>query len=251
LPYKYCIAFFFSLAFSSIYGQLTTAADFKRQVYQSAYSVGLNFNTRGYAINARFIEYIDGFNARGLEVEGLKIRHPKEVITSNDVINNTRGFVLGRTNSFYSLRIGYIHEHIMFDKTDQGSVSISWVASGGLSLGLLKPIYLRVAEVTNTDGTILVTRRYVGDTPPANIQGEASFLTGIGQTKLQPGIYGKFGISFDYQLLDEKITSLEAGIAYDYFFTEVPIFYEEDDDINWSGFFQMYISFNFGNKKSQ
>jgi len=48
--------------------------------------------------------------------------------------------------------------------------------------------------------------------------------------------------------LDDKITSVEAGVIYDYFFTEVPIFYEAEQDINWSGFFQLYLTVNFGYK---
>ena len=223
----------FMLLFAlSAQAQLDTDADFKRQVYDRAYTGGINFHSRGYGLNGRYLKFLDGYNAAGLEIDLVKLRHPKETISSEDIFNNYRGFVKGRINSFYSVRVGYIHEHTLFDKTDQGSVSISSIFSGGLSLGLLKPIYLSVDEF-GPDGEYYTSIiRYTGETNPANINGEANFLTGIEETKLKPGVYLKGGISFDYQLLDDKITSVEAGVIYDYFFTEVPIFFEEDRDIN-------------------
>lgn len=236
------------LGFAPLQAQLDTDADFKRKVYDRAYTGGVSFTSRGYALNGRFLKYLDGYNAAGFDLDLVKIRHPKETISSEDIFNNYRGFVKGRINSFYSLRAGYIHEHIWFDKTDQGSVSISYLWSGGLSLGLLKPIYLSVDEFGDDGDFYTNIIRYTGETNPSSINGEANFLTGIEETKLKPGVYLKAGVSFDYQLLDDKITSVEAGVIYDYFFTEVPIFYEADRDINWSGFFQLYLTVNFGYK---
>lgn len=236
------------ISVAPVWGQLDTDADFKRQVYDRAYTGGINFHSRGYALNGRYLKFLDGYNMAGLEIDMVKLRHPKETISSEDIFNNYRGFVKGRINSFYSLRVGFVHERILFDKTDQGSVSMSYVWSGGLSAGLLKPIYLSVDEF-GPDGEFSTnTIRYTGETNPANINGEANFLTGIQETILKPGVYLKGGVSFDYQLLDDKITSVETGVIYDYFFTEVPIFFEEEQDINWSGFFQLYITINFGYK---
>jgi hypothetical protein len=234
--------------YTSMQAQLDTDADFKRQVYDRAYTGGVSFHTRGYTLSGRFLKYLDGYNAAGFELDLVKIRHPKETISSEDIFNNYRGFVKGRINSFYSLRAGYVRERVLFDKTDQGSVSISYNFSGGLSLGVLKPIYLAVDEFTPDGDFVTNIIRYTGETNPANINGEANFLRGIEETNFKPGVYIKGGVSFDYQLLDDKITSVEAGVIYDYFFTEVPIFFESENDINWSGFFQLYITVNFGYK---
>ncbi len=243
--------FFLLLTTTVAQAQLTTDADFKRQVYDRAYTFGLIFHSRGYSINGRYLKYVDGYTARGLEIDFAKLRHPKEVISSNESTVNARGFVLGRINSFYTLRTGYIHHSILYDKTDKGSVSISWLTSGGLSLGLLKPIYLQVQRFTDDGSSIRIsTERYDGTTQFSNINGEANFFVGMDEIKPRPGIYLKGGLEFDYQLLDKKITSVEAGIIYDYFFSDIPIFYEEDENINWSGFFQMYLAVNFGYKKN-
>ncbi len=248
-----CLAFFST---ASIYGQLETSADFKRQVYDREYTGGIIFHSKGYGLNGRYLKYIDGYNKQGLEIDLVKLRHPKEIRTPNQFSNSSRGYVYGRVNTFYAARVGYIRETILFDKTDKGSLSISLITSGGLSLGLLKPIYVQVYRQSNNGQgfeNFLVTERY---NPTNNsgsiIYGEANFFKGLGETALKPGIYAKVSANFDFDLLDKKVTSLEAGVIYDYYFAEVEIFFERANggDINLAGFFQLYFAINFGYKKN-
>lgn len=234
--------------------QLETSADWKRQIYDREYTFGLVGHTMGYGIDFRYLKFQDAFNKRGLEFEFTKLRHPKENTRSPDrSFSNAKGYVFDRENSFFTLRGGYIYEKILFDKTDQGTVAISYILSGGISLGLLKPIYVEVPEDENSTFSPRKIERYnhqkhLGST----IYGEASFFNGITETKLHPGIYVKAGSIFNYQLLEKKVTSLEAGIVYDLFYKEVPIFYEDPngEDVNLQGFFQMYLAFNFGYRKN-
>lgn len=244
------IGIFFLLS-SVAMAQLETSADFKRQVYKKEFTVGITGHSRGYSLNTRILRFKDGYNKHGLELELTNLRHPKEVKTPNtQSYNASRGFVYNRINSFYSLRAGYIREKILFDKTDKGTVSISLVTSGGLSLGLLKPVYVVVQSEPQRPTEIV--RYNPSDPLQSNVQGEANFFRGVGETKLYPGVYLKVGANFDYQLLEKKVTALEAGVIYDYFVREVPIFYEKDggEDINWAGFFQFYVAFNFGYRKN-
>lgn len=252
MPNRHYIWWFILLIVSSVaHAQLKTDADFKRQVYDRAYTASVMFHTRGYAINGRYMKYVDGYNMRGFEIDLSKLRHPKEVITSSESLSNARGYVVGRINSFYTLRMGYFYQNILYDKTDRGSVAISWIVSGGPSLGLLKPIYLQWRQRA-MDGRLqrIVTERYTGQSLP-NIEGEANFFVGMDELSIQPGLYLKTGFEFDYQVMDERITSLEAGVIYDYFFTPVPIFFEENaGDVNWTGYLQFYLAANFGYKKN-
>lgn len=233
--------------------QLETSADFRRQVFKKETTFGISGHSRGYGINARFMKFADGYTKRGLEVELTKLRHPKEVKTPNNQSYGTsRGFVYNRINTFFSLRGGYIREKILFDKTDKGTVSISLVTSGGLSLGLLKPVYVVITTETTPISRNEIVRYNPSDPLQSNVQGEANFFKGTGETQFYPGLYGKLGFNFDYKVSEKKVTALEAGIIYDYYFREVPIFYERDggEDINWAGFFQFYVAFNFGFRKN-
>lgn len=251
---KLAFYIFFILPFIGA-AQLTTDADFKRKVYDREYTAGLIGHSRGYSVSGRYLKHVDGFNKLGFELEVSKLRHPKEVRIPLQFINNSRGFVFGRENSFYTIRTGIAHESILFDKTDQGTISIATFLSGGVSWGILKPIYMQILQPDSAgNGALsrLVTVRYNHfEHGGSNIYGEANYFKGLGESKIVPGIYAKAGSIFDFDFLDDNVTSIEAGISYDYFFKEVPIFYEDEagEDINESGFLQFYIAINFGYKK--
>lgn len=246
------------LIISSFQGiaQLETSSDFRRRVYNREYTVGVIGHSRGYAVNGRYLKYLDGFHKLGFEIDMSKLRHPKEVRTPNQFFSNSRGHVFGRENSLYTIRTGAIYESILFDKTDQGTISISTILSGGFSWGLLKPIYMQILQPDSSGSSVssqIITVRYNHlEYGGSNIFGEANFFQGIGETKILPGIYLKGGFNFDFDLLDKNVTSLEAGVGYDYYFKEVPIFFETEggEDINEVGFLQFYIAVNFGYKKN-
>lgn len=234
-----------------LFGQLDTDADWKRQVYDHEITGGIMLHNRGYGINIRYLKYKDGFSKFGFEYDLVSIRHPKEQKISTN--NLTRGYVYGKLNGLFSLRVGYGRDKILIDKTDQGSISISWATFGGASFGLLKPVYLEVF-VENVQGLdVLSTERYdplLHDF--SRIYGQAPFFQGIEKTSLRMGLYLKSGFVFDYNWRDESITALEIGAVVDYFpqlglysDEKVPIMYEAQ---NYNLWLQFYLTINFGKK---
>lgn len=233
--------------------QLTTEVDFKRTVQTDEYSFGLMLHTRGYGVNFRRMYYLDGFNKQGWEIDILNLRHEKEVNIYNAFDNSARGYVYGKLNTLYSIRAGYILDKILVDKTDRGTISIDLIYGGGLSLGLLKPVYLEIYEPVGGGSFILSTERYDPDIHDyLDIYGRSSFFTGFGEMQIHPGIYGKLGAAFDFDILDNKVTTLETGITADFFFDEAPIMFvppnNEENISNHRLFIQVYLTFNFGKK---
>lgn len=237
-----------------VHGQLDTEADWKRQVYDREFTGGIVFHSRGYAITFRNLHFDDGFNKWGMEFDLASIRHPKEIkFPSPYYFNSSRSFVYGKLNGLYALRAGYGRDKVLIDKTDQGSISISWVTFGGLSLGILKPIYLEIVKET-PQGSVLSTERYNPEVHDySDIYGQAPFFTGIEKSAIRAGVYFKTGFAFDYNWSDKKVTTLEIGAVLDYFpqwfglysDPEVPIMY---DTKNYNAWLQFYVSFNFGSK---
>jgi len=227
--------------------QLDTEIDFKRTVYLNEFSVGPLFHTRGYGVNFRRSYYLDGYTKQGWEIDAVNIRHPKEVNSYNQFDNSARGYVQQKINSFYSLRGGYTREYTLVDKTDQGTVALSIVVAGGASLGLLKPVYV---EVFDNQGFLRVERYDPAIHDYGEIYGRSGFFTGFDEIQFRPGLYLKSGASFDFNLLDERITTLEVGMIADYFFEPVPIMYVPpgSESTNKAWFFQLYLSVNFGKK---
>lgn len=231
-----------------LHGQLTTDADFKRQVYDYDMVGGLHLHTRGYGLNFRKHYHSSGYVKQGFEIEIANLRHEKEVKSFGGFLTNSRGFVFNRLNTFYTLRGGYIREKTLFDKTDQGSVSIGYVWGGGLSLGLLKPVYLEYARIEDFRFVTTFVERFDPTNPSQNaslVQGQANFTHGLFETKLEPGLYMRLGLTFDYHQDDSRINAIELGVMADAFRRPVPIIYDVN---NPQVFFQVYLNVFFGRK---
>lgn len=259
MPYNYrkslkgLSLLFFGLMAFGLQAQLSTDADFKRTVYTDEYTVGLMLHTRGYGMNFRRQYYIDGYNKQGWELDLVNIRHEKEVNIYNPFDNSARGFVYWKLNSFYALRAGYTRDFTIVDKTDQGTVAFDILVAGGLSLGMLKPVYLEIYQQVGNGSFILVTERYDPEVHDFNdIYGRSGFFRGFDEISFLPGAYVKLGGVFDFNLLDERATTLEVGAIFDVYPREVPIFYLPDDpnsDLqNHQAFLQFYLTLNFGKK---
>jgi hypothetical protein len=218
---------------------------------------GIMLHTRGFGMNLRRMRYKDGYNKWGWELDMVSIRHPKEVkLQSQLYFNSSRSFVYGKLNGLYSIRFGYGREKILVDKTDKGSISISWLTMGGPSFGILKPVFL---EVQDEDPLANPDNRRIERYDPQihdyrDIYGQAPFFTGIEKSSLRMGVYVKTGFAFDFNLSDKKITTLEVGAIADYFPAlgiyeeKVPIMFETGNVRNYNLWLQCYITFNFGGK---
>ena len=108
--------------------------------YRNERSLAFLLNSNGYGINGRFGKRIDARNKKLYAIDIVGIKHPKEIRTSN-VYFNTRGFVYGKLNTFINIRTALGKQHEMFRKIDRGGIAIRYFYTGGLSIGLLKPIY--------------------------------------------------------------------------------------------------------------
>lgn len=234
--------------------QLETSADFRRTVYRNQMTGSFVGHTRGYGLNFRRGYFDDGYRLRGYEIDAFMLRHPKEIkYPAAPNFTNARSFVFGKMNSLYSLRFGYFREYTLVDKTDKGTVSVSMIASGGPTLGILKPVYLQIAKIVEGD-IREVTERYDPEVHDLGyIFGASSFFKGFDDLSMRVGVYGKCGFIFDYNYSDSHITSLEVGGIIDYYPGWFGLYQESGPPVmaftqNPSVWWQLYISFNFGKK---
>jgi hypothetical protein len=239
----------------AIQAQLETTADWKRQVYEKEFTGGVMFHTRGYGINIRSLTFKDGFNKWGFDIDLVNMRHPKEVkFPSQYFFNSARSFVYGKINGLYNLRVGYGRDKILIDKTDRGSISISWITFGGASFGVLKPVYLEILKETPTGIQVLSTERYDPSIHDyQDIYGQAPFFSGIEKSSLRMGVYAKTGVAFDYNWNDAKVTTLEVGVIVDYFPQWFGLYQDRNvpimtDTENYNVWLQFYLTVNFGKK---
>jgi hypothetical protein len=221
-----------------------------RYVYKKEWSGGFSLSNRGFGGITRYSIFPSNFIKTQFEAEVVKLRHPKEVKIVNPYYSNAKSYVYGKENSFFTLRTGLGSQFLIFDKAPKEGVEISLVTMGGISWGLLKPVYLEIIQdnVDPNQPDIVSERFDKNQHNITNILGYSGFNKGLNELSVVPGLYIKSGLSFDWSVKDDKVLSLEAGAVVDYFAKPIPIMAEFDQIKNDRLFLSLYATILFGKK---
>ena len=209
---------------------------------------GATLHTRGWGLLLRRAKNKTFLRKRLFELEAVSMEHPKEIRTVNQNVENGKSYVYGELSQVVVTRFGYGRHNVLYAKFDKG-VEIRYLYIGGFSMAWAKPIYLDIAN-RNSVGQVVsvVTERYNPDNlshTQDNILGRSSAFKGIEKMQFYPGIYGKFGFSFEYGKKQKAVRSLEAGVIIDYYIRDVPMMARIKNDPYYLTF---YMSINFGVK---
>jgi len=152
-------------------------------------------------------------------------KHVKEEKLSQEFAGFQIGnpFIYGKQNNFYLLNIGLGQQKLLGGKSNKNGVAVSAIYGGGLTLGLLKPYYLEV--IGRTPGTIDEIKwdekedlRFLNTD---SILGAASLGKGFNEIKMNPGVFAKAAIRFDYGKFNDIVSALEIGINVEYYSQKV------------------------------
>lgn len=194
-----------------------------KMLYKKVIYGGVNIATNGWGITLNYgwqknykYRHVVGFTASN-------IKHEKEVKSFSPYYEDAKGFFYGKLNSLISFRPHFGGQAIMFNRLREKGVEISFMWSAGLSLTLVKPVYL---EVRKFEGAIQVLRKERYD--PAihnreNIYGRAGWFNGFGESKFNPGLFAKAGFFFDFASNHSKVFGLEFGAALDAYLLKVDV----------------------------
>lgn len=230
--------------------QATNADEDKSILYRNELSYGFTLHSAGIGLNVRRYYNKTVNLKRFYEIEFATLKHPKEYRSINVQYENSKSFIYGKVNSFFTFRTVYGRQHVISSKPQRNNVEVRLHYSGGISWGIAKPVYLTFYDQNNsTPGNkTYYTDRYdpmKTEHSLDNIYGRASFLLGFDKIKPYPGLCAKTGVMFEYGSLDDDIKSLEVGVSVDAFPKQIPIMaYIE----NKSYFFNFYVNISFGKK---
>lgn len=245
------IVFFFLFSIFSFAQAQQTNFDDSRTVYQNEWTIGAFIHTRGWGIDYKNGKSITGFKRRIIEAELLTMNHPKQLRQYNPYYSQTKGYFYGKMNHLYLLRLGIGLKNTFLPKQSSRGVSISYIATGGLSLGFAKPIYLVVGrQYVNPYKTVLTVGKYnPKEDFVDNIYGRASWFKGVNETKVYPGLYAKLGLNFEYGNESTNVSSLEVGMALDGYGKKIPIMAPSLTK-NHQFFYTLYINLKIGERKN-
>jgi hypothetical protein len=210
--------------------------------------VGGMLHQNGWGFFFRRGTHLTGYKKKMLEVEAVTMTHPKESSIINAGVSGASSFVYGKLNSLLILRTGYGIQKVMYSKADRSGVEIKYNFYGGVSWGITKPVFLDILHFSSSppyDYDIRTEEYDPQKHPIDSIYGKASFGNGLSQLALHPGLYGKFGLNFEYGHYDDVVTALEIGLIADAYLKPIPIMaYIPNNNI----YFSVYIAFMYGGR---
>lgn len=223
-------------------------------VYTREISGGIRAQTNGFSL---FLEYgfiKNIFKTRIIQLEyqyfiDYKLKRQKAVPIGKD---SGRDYFYGLQNKFHTIRINYGVRRMIAEKARRNGVRLSFMAMGGISLGLMVPYYLDLKYQPDGIGGVYEIRseRYSEANRDKFLDkqsiNEASTIgKGFSKTEPVPGLHGKLGLNFDFGTRDEFVKSLEAGVMTDLYYKPLPLLI---NDQNRFYKFSAYISFQFGKR---
>ena len=183
---------------------------------------GFKFVTDGYG---GFLEYgISKSPNKALlfQLDISERKHLKET-KSQSLYPNTSPLIYGKVNFFYPVRLGVQKSFVFGNKGDKNGVQISGNIGGGISLGLLRPYQIQIYNDSsqsfefinhNSADSGLYASLY---DPYKSVIGGPDFGKGWNQMKLNPGIYLKPALRFDYGKYSDVISGIEVGVNAEFY----------------------------------
>lgn len=211
--------------------------DEKKIFFRNEKSWAFFIKNNGIGGNYRKGKRINAFKKHIWEVDLHYVKAAKEIKISNSATQLNQ-FVHGKSNFTLDIRGGVGLQKELFRKIDKNGVAVRYFYTVGPTVLLLKPIYYEVINTSTSDIEIKVYDPGVS----GNYLGRASFFRGIDEIKIDPGIYLKAGLSFEYSKQDIKLKALEIGAMAGLYLTEYEIMYGHKS----RHLFSLFISFRWG-----
>lgn len=227
-------------------------------VYKTERTYDFKIHTYGFAVGMTWGEIKTYYKTKYYSLELGMIKHPKERLQNKNVSFENEGtsnsFAYAKRNSLFVLRGGVGEKRYLTEKTRRKGASIGINYEGGVSIGLLKPYYIK-SLFTNVES--IRELRKIKFTEENREQflnydttfGGAGFFHGITGTTIRAGVHGKLGLQMALGAFDKNVKALEAGVMVDLYPTKVPIMVEIDELTNSRYFLNLYLTLQIGKRK--
>ena len=221
-------------------------------VYQKQNLFGFKLATDGWAVfyEKGLMKTVEKTTLFSVEIGERKSNREQKVASlDQNGFSFGTSFVYGKQNNFYFLKLGVGQSMLLGGKGNKNGVAVSAIYGGGLSIGLLKPYYIKVTENSVQSEIRYLDNKSRNDTlflTPAAITGGAGVFKGFGEMKIRPGVFVKTALRFDYGKYNELVSSIEAGINAEYYASKIPLMI---DNKQRRFFIQAYVALEFGKRK--
>ncbi len=205
---------------------------------------GIKLNTDGYGISYERGKYKSNTLTTIYQFELNEKKSPREIkVSAAASADGVSSYIPGKENNFFQFKMSAGQQRRLGGKGNKNGVAVTYLYTGGVSVGILKPYLINVVDKYNNNFQssypTIIDSNYIET-------GAAGFFTGWGQLKVKPGLNAKTAMRFDYGRFNESITAIEVGVSAEYYFSKIPqmIIIPEKHF-----FFNGYVTILFGKRK--
>jgi hypothetical protein len=217
-------------------------------LYRNDASGKIYASTRGLGMLYRRGKHVTGKSRSYYEIDIQNLRHPKEVKVVGAAENRKR-FVYGKLNSVLMVRGAFGFQNVIYSKADNKAVEVRFSYSAGPAFAFAKPYYVQVYRQnrpiigprTDPDEVKFNSENFTQD----SVVGRGTFLKGLAETTIYPGLTGKFNLSFEYASYTDFIRAIETGVTVDFFPKALPMMARNPAE---SLIITLHVGFVFGRK---
>jgi len=209
---------------------------------------GIRLATDGYGISFEKGKFKSPSKTLLYQFELNEKHDPKEhhISATSDGINFS-SVVPYKLNNLYEFKMAIGEQRLIGGKGNKNGVAVTYLYTGGVTVGLLKPYYLDVQnQITGATYTKTYAQLATDTAEDDFITGASGFTVGWGNLAFKPGVNAKQALRFDYGRLNQTITAIECGLTEEYYFSKIPLVYMVKQH---SFFFNAYVSILFGSRK--
>lgn len=204
--------------------------------YTHQLSIGGKANSNGWSGCIYYFKRIDEKQEQVFSLSFSEIKHEKQ-IKQQDIKNpypelgSPSPYIFGKINNLYTLQLGHGREFILLPGVIDGNISVGMRLTGGLSLAMLKPYYLRIVyeEYTQLPPTLLLEEeKYSNENEEAflktgNKLGASPWGKGIGETKYIPGAFLEAAVVIEPTPAKWFIQTITIGTNWSAYAKKLPI----------------------------
>jgi hypothetical protein len=173
--------------------------------YRYKIEMGGKLNTNGWSGCINYLKRNNSKENTLWQLSFSEIKHEKQIKQkhSNNYpkLGNATPYVYGKINNLYTLQMGVAKELLLLPSVVEGNTSINLRYSGGLSVAMLKPYYLKLVYVDYNPDEVDYIKQEAYNNDNADkflntsyIAGASEWSRGLDKIQYIPGLYGELAI---------------------------------------------------------
>lgn len=212
--------------------------------YKKSFAFGIKLISDGYGA---FFELGRASSVKKALLYQLEFSERKSVKEQrqSSYFANSVSYIYGKENFVYPIKLGVQQQILLGNKLNKNGVAVTGNYGGGLSMALLRPYYVQVQDGNGLNYVKYDSQdslQFLG----GKIYGGPGFSKGWSELTVDPGLYAKAAVRFDYGAFNEIISAIEVGVTGEYYSKKIPIMvYNPEKQFFFSG----YVTIMFGKRK--